>query len=121
MAKYATLWQFIKAAYKYCDRQLTILAIRLLSFYYAIVNYIRVLNGENIISYKDVQIYTSLIYKREIAPLGYVFYIAKIKVGKTLYSKNVAIYRKDLPLNKENILKQKVRIVFANMVTKQIN
>lgn len=107
--------------YNYLNHQFTKFVIKLLAFYYSLVNYTRVMAGKNIVNYKDVKIDISLIYKDNIAPYGFVFYIAKIKIGTKKYSKNVAIYRKNIPLDKERILKYKVQIIFANMVTKQIN
>lgn len=95
--------------------------IKILAFYYRIVNYIRVSNGYYIVSPSDVNVDTSLIWKSEIAPNGLVFYIAKIKYGRTFYSKNVCVNRKDLPPLQENMLKWRVQRIFANSITEIVN
>lgn len=95
--------------------------IKLIAIYYRIVNHIKVFSGDVIISPSDVIIETSLIWKSEIAPTGWVFYIAKYKTGRVFYSKNVEINRKDLPPVKEAMVKYRIQRIFANTITEREN
>jgi hypothetical protein len=97
------------------------LIIKLLAFYYRLLNYIWVMHGRSVVSPADVSITTSLVYKFEVAPPGKVFYIARCKLGRTTYSKNVALRRTGLPVIVEANLKYKLQRVFAASLTKKLN
>lgn len=97
------------------------LIIKFLSFYYRIINYIKITSGEVLISPSDIMVDTSLVWKGEIAPFGKVFYIAKYRMNGVFYSKNVEINRRDLPPVKEVLLKYRVQRIFANTITEIMN
>lgn len=97
------------------------LLYKLLAFIAKLCTYYLVSRGMNIVDPNDVQVYTSLVHKGKIAPKGYVFYIAKLKLYGTLYNKNVAINRQNIPRWEEAMLIRKCQRIFANGITKRIN
>lgn len=95
--------------------------IKLIAFYYRLKNYIRVINGKNIVNPSDVKIDTSLVWKGEVAPTGYVFYIAKLRLNGVFYSKNISINRRNISPEKESMLRWKAQRIFAETITNRIN
>lgn len=97
------------------------LIIKLLAFYYRLVNYVKVSRGKEIISPSDVTIETSLVWRGKIAPKGRCFYIAKVKYKNRLFTQNVAINRRNVSLAQESILKYRAQRFFAETITNRIN
>lgn len=97
------------------------LIIKLLALYYRLKNYMLVNSGKIIVSPSDVKIDTSLIWKGEIAPNGYIFYIAKLRLNGVFYSKNVSINRRNISQIEESNLKYKAQRIFANTITERVN
>jgi hypothetical protein len=97
------------------------LIIKLIAFYYRLKNYILVVNGKSIVNPNDVKIETSLVWNGEIAPKGYIFYIAKLKLNGVFYSKNVSINRRNISASQESMLRWKAQRIFAEGITKRLN
>lgn len=97
------------------------LLIKIIAFYYRIGNYIDVMSGQIIVNPGDVRVDTSIVWRGEIAPPHKVFYIAKLKLHGVYYTKNVAVYRKDLSIQQELMLKWKAQRLFAESLTRQLN
>lgn len=97
------------------------LLIKLLAFYYRIVNYIKVSRGGVVISPSDVTIETSLVWRGKIAPKGRCFYIAKVNYNGRLFTQNVAINRRNVSIAEENTLKYRAQRFFAETITNRIN
>lgn len=95
--------------------------VKILAFYYRIINYIKVTSGYILISPSDIIVDTSMLWKGEIAPKNKVFYITKYRMNGVFYSKNIEINRKDLPPIQEVMLKYRVQRIFANTITEMMN
>lgn len=97
------------------------ITIKIIAFYYRLKNYIKVVNGKNIVNPNDVRINTSLVWKGKVAPSGYVFYIAKLTLNGVFYSKNISINRRNISPEKESMLRWKAQRIFAEAITERIN